>query len=259
MISLDTRQLRQRLERDAGKDGVTREDLAALAQQADDANLVDLAHWLRGYIALQAGRPADALTLADQILALDPTSPHGHYLKTQTLINERRYPDAIAQIDSALTDTTLVGRAWFFWMKAVAYEQLGRVQDAILMLLKSIADSDTFHQAYLQLLALLLRHRRWKDLAGVAAEILERKEKLKMALPSMAPLLLTAAENAGQDGDDEVSAALAQQAIPFAEITVETNPADVNARYNLSCAYARIGRREKALSLLRQVVSSGGQ
>jgi predicted Zn-dependent protease len=81
--------------------GVASAQLAAPHQSVDPGSSRSRALSSSSAEALVAGRPADALRMADQAVAADPSNPWSHYDRGAALTELGRTDDAVASFDAA--------------------------------------------------------------------------------------------------------------------------------------------------------------
>jgi tetratricopeptide (TPR) repeat protein len=83
--------------------------------------------------ALIASRPADALRMADQAIASDPSNPWGHYDRAAALTELGRTEEAVAAYDAAQRSFTTAdawGKSIAMYGRANALSRAGRCPEA---------------------------------------------------------------------------------------------------------------------------------
>jgi predicted Zn-dependent protease len=109
--------------------GVASAQLAAPHQSVDPGSSRSRALSSSSAEALVAGRPADALRMADQAVAADPSNPWSHYDRGAALTELGRTDDAVASFDAAQRSFSTAdawGKSIAMYGRADALSRAGR-------------------------------------------------------------------------------------------------------------------------------------
>jgi tetratricopeptide (TPR) repeat protein len=220
--------------------------------QTREQYLVETTEYLLAYKDFLDKKFPAALTHLEEAIKLDPTLVLAHILKGSVLIHMGEFEKAIQSINYSIENLMLMNYAVFFLNKGVAFDRLGRNDEAISCFLRAIEDNSKDEKSYRNCLIVMAKKKDWFNFLSLSENIREVfKENITFINDTISQLLETA-RIISKEGNPGIAEKFLEEAEKQLDVAVKTKPEDIGILYNLACFYARRNKEPEAIETLKK-------
>jgi len=227
----------------ANDDGRVAALLAAADERWPDSR--DVAFFRFGWTYLR-GRPDEALALATAWLTRHPDDEDFARARVGLFLEMNREEEALAAVNEWLA-AHLNDRGWLY-TKGDILAKLGRVDDACAMIDAQLAAAPAAYEWLYYKADLLKKAGRDDDALTTLEELVKVEDSAEVYFEIAALYFNRPEPNYGR--------AIAAYEAGFARVAENLRPSFANQIYNLACAYARQGEKDKALALVAEALAA---
>lgn len=225
-------------------------------QQAKEQYLLEVTEYLLAYKDHNDKKYLASLTHIEAAIKLDPTFALAHILKGSVYISMGEYQKAIESIDYSIQNLMLINYSSFFGNKGVAFDRMGRLDEAISCFLRAIEDNNTDPHNYKNCIVVMTKKKDWLNILSLSEKAREIiKENIPFINDTVAQLL-GLARIISEEGNTGMSDKFLEEARKQLDLAITKEPNNASVLYNLACFYSRTNRVPEAIETLKKSIEA---